>query len=145
MTEQSTAGSLTGRLGTAYRAMGFGAHRTVLQLFGQDGTDRRDTGWEVVDRIGGSRYASRRVVAEDLFGGIPSTWEVTRVETASIKESGDRAVVTGHIFCRPSGSWDQMAIPFAHIWTFLRGDVVRVVMYLEGVELRRIERLGAGA
>jgi len=144
MTERETAASVTARLRGAYRAMGFGAQGAVLRIFGQEEADGEPAGWEVVDRIGGGRFASRAVVADDLFGAIPATWEVTRVETASIKESGDRAVVTGHIVCRPCGSWDQMAIPFAHVWTFVRGEVVRVSLYLEGVELRRIERLGAG-
>lgn len=121
--------------------MGFGARTEALHLFGQDDDDDEGASWVVVDLIGGGRYAAREKAVDDLFGGIPGTWEVTRIETRQVKETGDKVVVTGHIVCRPRGSWEQTRIPFAHVWTFAQGRVVGVRTYLEGVELRRIERL----
>jgi len=171
--DTSTDG-LTTTLRRAYATMGFGGRRTVLELFGQtddahadvprdsadasppsdkdvsggesvgDSDRARRAVWQVVDLVGGGRYSSRTVAADDLFGGIPPHWEVTRVEPTDLKRHRDVVVVTGRIFCRPPGSWEVTALPFAHIWTFLQGRVVKVRSYLEGIELRRIERLPAG-
>ena len=150
----STEDSLTAALRRVYASMGFGSGHTVRELFEQTGAEsagpdesavgagRTGADWQVVDLVGGGRYRSRELAADDLFGAIPGHWEVTRVEPADLKRSGDAVVVTGRIFCRPpGGSWEQMALPFAHIWTFARGRLVRVRCYLEGIELRRLDRL----
>ena len=133
----------------AYASMGFGrSDDALLELFGQG--DRPSAAgiearrgpalWQVVDLVGGGRYRSRTLAADDLFGAIPGHWQVTRVETADLRRRGDVVVVTGRIFCRPPRSWDQMGLPFAHIWTFVHGRVAQVRSYLEGIELRRLER-----
>ncbi len=121
----------------AYRGIGLGVGEAMLRLFGQE--RGRDPAWMVIDQVSGAQGRARAVVAEDLFGGIPSTWEVTRVETDAIRARHPHVVVTGHICCRPRGtrSFDPWYIPFAHVWT-LRGDeAVRVFSCLDGVELRR--------
>jgi len=152
--------TLTAALRRAYLAMGFGSDDPVRALFEQaagepavdaqtepgvaaeTGAGETGAAWQVVDLVGGGRYRSRDLAADDLFGAIPGHWEVTRVEPVDLKRSGDAVVVTGRIFCRPpGGSWEQMALPFAHIWTFARGRLVKVRCYLEGIELRRLERL----
>ena len=134
----------------AYAGMGFGGSGdgALLDLFGQaeDQVDamaacrREAVGWQVVDLVSGGRYRSRELAAADLFGAIPGHWQVTRVEPADVRRRGDVVVVTGHIFCRPPRSWEQMALPFAHVWTFVHGRVAKVRSYLEGIELRRLER-----
>jgi len=129
-------------LSHGYASLGFGADRAVLALFDQ--TPGNEPAWRVVDLIGGTRFASREIVADDLLGSIPGHWQVTRVEAVDFKEHGDRIVVTGRIYCRPRTSWETEALPFAHIWTFRQDKVVSVRSYLDGVELRRIERLEAG-
>ncbi|HOT24184.1 MAG TPA: hypothetical protein PLB30_07735 [Thermoleophilia bacterium] len=121
----------------AYRSVGLGVGDRMLRLFGQ-GEGRRPV-WTVVDIVSGARGRARDVVAEDLFGGIPPHWEVTRVETRTVRGRAGRVVVTGLICCRPRGvrSFDLCRLPFAHVWTLRDGEAVRVLSYLDGVELRR--------
>lgn len=124
-------------LSRAYRSVGLGVGDAMLRLFGQ-GRGRRPV-WAVVDLVSGQTGRARAVVAEDLFGSVPAHWEVTRVETEAIRARDDRVVATGHICCRPRGvrSFDLCRIPFAHVWTLRDGEAVRVLSYLDGVELRR--------
>lgn len=128
---------MTYLVGSAYRAIGLGVGEGMLRLFGQG--SGRTTAWFVVDLVSGERGRARAVAAEDLFGSIPGHWEVTRVETAAIRVEDGRVIVTGSILCRPRGvrSFDLVRVPFAHVWTLREGEVVRVLSYLDGVELRR--------
>jgi hypothetical protein len=121
----------------AYRSVGLGVGDAMLRLFGQ-GAEGGPT-WTVVDLVSGQRGRSRTVVAEDLFGSIPEHWEVTRVETDSVRAGEAHVVVTGHICCRPRGmrSFDLCRVPFAHVWTMRGAVAVRVISYLDGIELRR--------
>lgn len=119
-----------------YRAFGFGAPEPVLRLFDQHvpGDEAR---WTVREVTSTTRYHPRDVVADDLFGSIPPHWQVIRVEPSRFEQRGDRVIVMGHIKCRPRGSWDVTSVPFAHIWTVVRGKVVSVLSYLDGIEIRR--------
>jgi ketosteroid isomerase-like protein len=120
-----------------YWSMGFGAPLAVLRLFDQD-VPGREARWIVREVTSTVRYQAREIVADDLFGSIPPHWQVVRVVPRRWSESHDRVVVLGHIHCRPRGSWDVMAIPFAHIWTVARGQVVSVLSYLDGIEIERV-------
>lgn len=121
----------------AYRSVGLGVGDAMLRLFGQ-GAEGGST-WAVVDLVSGQRGRTRPVVAEDLFGSIPGHWEITRAETGSVRAGETRVVVTGHICCRPRGmhSHDLFRVPFAHVWTLRGTEAVRVLSYLDGIELRR--------
>jgi len=121
----------------AYRGIGLGVGDAMLRLFGQ-GPGGGST-WTVVDLVSGQRGRPRPVVAEDLFGSIPDHWEVTRVETDSVRAGEAQVVVTGHICCRPRGmrSLELCRVPFAHVWTLRGAEAVRVLSYLDGIELRR--------
>ncbi len=120
-----------------YRAFGVGAGSDLLALFDQD-VDGGGAAWDV----GGprSRLATRAgaVAAYDLFGAEPG-WEVVRAEPDDVAERGDTLVVTGHVFWRPRGGWELVPVPFCHIWTVRGGRPVRVLSYLDGLELRRVE------
>ena len=82
-----------------YRAVGPGVGDAMLRLFGQ-GTAFNDAAsrprWQVIDLISGRRSRARKVVAEDLLGGIPSHWQVTRVEPQAFRPAEGSVVVTGH-------------------------------------------------
>jgi len=127
----------TNLLRRAYRGVGLGVGDAMVRLFGQG--HGREPAWAVVDLVSGETGRARAVVAEDLFGSVPSHWEVTRVETYAIHARDERVVVTGHICCRPRGvrSFDLCRVSFAHVWTLRDGEAVRVLSYLDGVELRR--------
>jgi ketosteroid isomerase-like protein len=125
-----------------YRAFGFGAPEAVLRLFDQH-VPGREAQWFVRDVTSTTRYRPRDVVADDLFGSIPPHWQVVRVVPFRFEGRGDRVVVTGHIRCRPRGSWDVMSVPFAHIWTVARGKVVSVLSYLDGIEIERAAQSAA--
>jgi len=124
-------------LRNAYRGVGLGLGTGMLRVFGQD-CGRRPT-WSVVDLVSGERGRSREVVAEDLFGSVPDHWEVTRVEATTVRGRDECVVVTGHILCLPRGvrSFDLCHVPFAHIWTMRGGEALRVLSFLDGIELQR--------
>ena len=128
---------VTDAIRNGYRAIGLGVGEAMLRLFGQ-GPGRRAV-WRVVDLISGHVGRARAVAAEDLFDSIPGHWEVTRVEVSDVAARADRVVVTGRICCRLRGvgSFDLCRVPFAHVWTMRGGEAVRVLSYMDGIELRR--------
>jgi hypothetical protein len=123
-----------------YRALGLGADRDVLAMFGQ-GREGPEPRWVVVDLTGAGRpWPSRRIVAHDLFGGLPPQWELVGVDVDRWLVKAERVVVSGHYRARPAAArqrWEVVRVPFAHIWTLSGGRAERVVSYLDGVELRR--------
>ena len=121
-----------------YRALGLGADGDVLAMFDQLGGEPAD--W-VVYELGafGRRHPAGDVVAMELFGGLPSHFELIGVEprTWSMNRRRTRLTVIGRFRVRPRGSWEVLVLPFTHIWHFPGGRVDRVVSLLDGVELRR--------
>jgi hypothetical protein len=121
-----------------YRALGLGADGDVLAMFDQLGGEPAD--W-VVYELGafGRRHPAGDVVAMELFGGLPSQFELIGVEprTWSMNRRRTRLTVIGRFRVRPRGSWEVLVLPFTHIWHFPGGRVDRVVSLLDGVELRR--------
>jgi hypothetical protein len=150
------------RIRRGYEAMGPGAHRDVVRMFEEDREDpfcdeeacdgeagagqvcddaEPAGGWVVVDLFDrGSRWASREVPAEDLFGSLPPHWELLGVDVERWVVEAPRLVVQGHYRARPrasQGRWQIQRVPFVHIWTFTRAGVEGVYSYLDGIELRR--------
>jgi ketosteroid isomerase-like protein len=127
----------TAKLRRGYRAFGVGSGSDLLALFDQDVEGGRAT-WDV----GGprSRLVTRAgtPAAYDLFGD-ETGWEIVRVEANDFTERGETIIVTGHVFWRPRGGWEIVPAPFCHIWTLRGGRPVRVLSYLDGIELRRVE------
>ena len=122
-----------------YRALGVGADRDVLAMFDQ--LDGDPSSWVVRDYIDSGRvYASREVVALDLFAGIPSHFEIIGVDAERWRCNADatRIVVYGHYRTRPRGGWDVFVLPFVHVWSVAGGRIERVLSYLDGIELERL-------
>jgi hypothetical protein len=155
------------RIRRGYEAMGPGAHRDVVRMFDEEHEDqvRADEvcvddlcneqacddpscdaaepagDWVVVDLFDrGSRWASREVPAQDLFGSLPPHWELLGVDIERWVVEAPRLVVQGHYRARPrasQGRWQIQRVPFVHIWTFSEAGVEGVYSYLDGIELRR--------
>jgi hypothetical protein len=122
-----------------YRSLGLGADNNVLAMFDQLGL--QPAHWAVRNMSAFGRYhPAHDVAAMDLFGGIPSHYEVVGVDPQSwkVNRRETRLMVSGQYRVRPRGTWEVVALPFAHVW-YLAGDHVdRVVSLLDGVELRRL-------
>ena len=122
-----------------YRALGLGADDDVLALFDQLGGEPAD--WAVYDMgaFGRSRPAGD-VVAMELFGGLPSHFEVIGVElrTWSMNRRRTKLTVIGRYRARVRGTWEVLALPFTHIWHIPSGRVEKVVSVLDAVEIRRL-------
>jgi len=89
---------------------------------------------------GGGVYASREVVAMELFSGaMPSHWEVIGVDVRmwDYYERNSRLVVSGRFRTRPRGTWEVVPLPFIHIWSLGGEQVEGVFDYLAGIEVRR--------
>jgi hypothetical protein len=126
------------RIKRGYRALGLGSDDDVLAMFDQ--ASGESAGW-VVCEMGafGRRYPASDVVALELFGGLPSHFEVIGVEPRIWTMNRRQTILTvaGHYRVRARGSWDVLALPFTHIWDISGGRVERVTSLLDGVELRR--------
>lgn len=122
-----------------YRALGLGADDDVLAMFDQLGGEPAE--WVVYELSGfGRHYPAGDVVAMDLFGGLPSHFDVIGVDprTWAMNRRRTRLTVSGHFRVRPRGSWEVMVLPFTHVWAFASGRVDSVVSLLDGLELRRL-------
>jgi hypothetical protein len=131
------------RIRRGYRAIGPGAPRDVLAMFHQE---QRDPPRWVIDDSG-RLHDTRDVVAMDLFaGGLPEQWEVVGVDLRVWEFHGEkrRLVVGGRFRTRLRGSWEVMALPFIHVWTFADDQVRSVFDYFGGVEVRRLEDVHRG-
>ena len=84
------------RIRRGYHAVGPGAPSAVLAMFHQEEDDAPE--WVVHD-VGdsGRVFASRDVVAMDLFGGLPGHWELTGIDLRmwDFYERRSRLVVGG--------------------------------------------------
>ena len=122
-----------------YRALGLGADDDVLAMFDQLGGEPAH--WAVYE-VGafGRRHPASDVVAMELFGGLPSHFEVIGVElrTWSMNRRATKLTVIGRYRARIRGTWEVLALPFTHIWHVPGGRVDRVVSLLDGVEIRRL-------
>jgi ketosteroid isomerase-like protein len=122
-----------------YRALGLGADDDVLALFDQLGGEPADWAVYEMGAFGRSRPAGD-VVAMELFGGLPSHFEVIGVELRTWSMNRRRTTVTviGRYRARVRGTWEVLALPFTHIWHIPNGRVDKVVSLLDGVEIRRL-------
>jgi hypothetical protein len=139
------------------RALGFGAHRDVVAMFEGDTTPYgRDGGeWVVFDLINGQPWATRDLVALDLFGGVPSHWDLVGVDVERWQHGPWRRlggfgpavqgvtslVVGGHYRARPRAPdcrWHVERVPFLHIWRLAGTRVESVYSFLDGIEIRRL-------
>jgi hypothetical protein len=127
------------RIKRGYRAIGPGAPRDVLAMFHQEQDEAPE--WVVEDvGNGGGTFASREVVAMELFAGaMPSHWEIIGVDLRlwDYYERRSRLVVSGRFRTRPRGTWEVIPLPFIHIWSVEDEQVRGVFDYLAGIEVRR--------
>ena len=126
------------RIRRGYSAVGPGAPSDVLAMFHQEQVEPPE--WVVQDVVDTGRVsASREVVAMDLFGGLPSQFEVIGVDLRmwDYYARHSRLVVGGRFRTRPRGSWEVVPLPFIHIWSLTGEQVDTVLDYLAGIEVRR--------
>jgi hypothetical protein len=126
------------QLRSAYHALGPGFSTEARELFDHP-TEADHAAW----RLRGSHVRSRllsatELVTDDLFA-VPATWEITRVVPDRMDERGNTVTVTGHMYCRPKGSWETVSLPFMHRWTMCRGRVLNLRSFLDGIELSRAD------
>lgn len=121
-----------------YRALGLGADDDVLAMFDQLGGEPAD--WVVYEPGAFGRRPAGGVVAMELFGGLPSHFELIGVEprTWTLNRRQTRLTVAGRFRVRTRGSWEVLVLPFSHIWDIAGGRVESVTSLLDGVELRRL-------
>ncbi len=123
-------------LRAGYGAYGLGAAEAMLAMFDRD--SRGGAEWNVGHQQ--SPVVARAQLAPyDLFGGEDDRWDIVRVEPKDFERRADRIIVTGHVFWRPRRGWHTVAVPFLHIWTLRERHPVKVVSYLDGIELCRVE------
>ncbi len=130
------------RLVELYAAVGPGFPGEVARVFaGDDAT--ADATW----CAGYGRRASLCIKADELSSGVlfalPPTWEVMRAvvrnQRGGFSKEGELVSVTGHLYCRPRGSWRSDRFPFLHVWTIRAGTAIRFESYFDGLALRRLE------
>ena len=123
----------------AYGALGPGFAPEALKLFDQDGAEGGD--WCI--RVNGRRsrcLATSALDSSDLFL-LPPTWEVMRAEVRRLTYKRGIATVSGFMYCRPRGSWENIRVPLLHVWTMCLGKALRFENLLDGLELGRADGL----
>ena len=123
-----------------YHALGFGADADVLGMLDQNSPE--PACWEIRS-LDARRVRSRpagEVAALDLFGGLPSQFELAgvQVRTWSPNVRHARLVVGGSYRVRIRGTAETLDLPFSHVWSFADGRVKDVRNLAEGFELRRL-------
>jgi hypothetical protein len=80
----------------------------------------------------------------ELFA-LPPDWELMHVVVSSLTgrltSRGELLNAIGYLYCRPRGSWESVRLPFMHLWTMCAGRALRYESILDGIELRRAQRL----
>jgi hypothetical protein len=132
------------RLQRLYAGLGLGFPAEALQLF--EGGDSLhgsadDAGRWCLRHLGRRVRCVRTPELSDreLFA-IPRAWEVMRVVARSLTgrrtRRGDKIFVQGEMYCRPSGTWEYIRIPFQHVWTICAGKAVLFQNILDETELK---------
>jgi hypothetical protein len=120
------AASIEGIRGV-YGALGLGFPSAVRSIFGGDDTDG-PASW-CLRHLGRTVRCLR---APDLSNNelftLPTRWEVIRVVARSVtgrhKQGVDKINVIGTMYCRPSGTWENISLPFQHTWTMRAGKAL---------------------
>ena len=108
-------------------------------LFDQDGAN----GGEWCLKVNGHRsrcLSTGELDSSDLFL-LPASWEVMRAEVRRLTYKRGVATVSGLMYCRPRGSWENMRVPLLHVWTMCLGKALRFENLLDGLELVRADGL----
>ncbi len=125
------------QLRNAYAALGPGFPREALTLFDQGGAEGGEWCVKVYGRTWRCLNASE-LQSTDLFA-LPSTWELTRAEVVRLRYKRGFATVTGLMYCRPRGSWENVRMPLLHVWTMCFGKALRFQNILDDFELCRAD------
>jgi len=122
-----------------YHALGLGADEDARAMLDQSGPE--PACWEIhsLDVRVRSRPAGE-VAALDLFGRLPTQYELVHVQVRSWSpsERHARLVVGGSYRVRVRGTAEAFDLPFSHVWSFANGRVKDVHSVTEGFELRRL-------
>ena len=127
-----------------YRGLGPGFPEAGSRLFGDEG-DGEGGEWhvKVFGRLA-RRLRARDLVSTDLFA-LPGSWEVMRAEVRGLRAARDTVTVSGFLYCRPRGSWENLRLPLLHIWTLGPGRALHFENVLDGIELCLAESAASAA
>ena len=132
-----------------YGALGLGFPAEALGIFSDDG-GRESDDWCLYHNGRRRRCLSAPTLSNYELFALPTTWEVQRVVardlTARQTKRGDLVAVGGELYCRPRGSWENVRLPFFHLWTMCAGKALLFDNLLDGTQLRpraRLERCTA--
>lgn len=126
-------------LRSVYAALGMGFPAQASRLFG--GEDPAAEGRWCLKHMGRTIRCLRTPDLSDreLFV-IPIGWEVIRAVATSLTgrrgKRGDQITVFGEMHCRPRGTWENVAIPFQHVWTLCAGRALRFENIVDATVLR---------
>ncbi len=127
-----------------YAALGLGFPPEALRVFG-DGDATASDEWCAGYRGSTSRCLKATEFSSRELFTLPPAWDVMRIVVRNVRgervKRGDVVSVTGHVYCRPRGSWATDRFPFLHVWTMCAGKVLRFESYFDGLELRRMGRI----
>jgi hypothetical protein len=132
-----------------YSALGLGFPPAVRRVFEADDDENRGSGSWCLRHLGRTVRCLRspELSNSELFA-LPGTWEVVRVVARSIsarsKHGLDRIDVTGTLYCRPAGTWENISLPFQHAWTMRAGRALVFENLIDATVLRPEDGLPAG-
>ena len=126
------------RLRSVYLALGPGFPAEAFALFEHEGGDGGGVWCRLAPHAKPRFLTATELASTDLFGLLPS-WEVMRVEPRRLTARSGIITVTGSMYCRPRGTWENIRVPVLHAWTMCQGKALRFQNLLDDIELRRAD------
>ena len=83
----------------------------------------------------GGTYLGPNAVLENVFMKLGTEWEAFSAVPEQFIDGGDTVVALGTYSGTYRASGKSMKVPFAHVWTFDNGKIVKFVQYTDTLKV----------
>ena len=122
----------TERIRKAYRDFNEGRIGEVLDALDEN-IDWEEPGWLFMPR---ARHHGTAAVQRGVFETVPRNWDSFRIAPRDLFGFGDKVLALGEFVGRLTGSGEEVHVPFAHLWTFRYGKVVKGQAFIDVSEIQ---------
>lgn len=86
----------------------------------------------------GGTYTGPNAVLENVFMKIGTEWEGFSAVPDQLVDGGDTIVALGNYGGKYMKTGRSMSVPFAHVWTFEDGKIVRFVQHTDTLKVAEV-------
>ncbi len=83
----------------------------------------------------GGTYRGANAIVENVFMKLGSEWEKFSAVPNEFLDAGDNIVALGNYSGKYIQTGKSMNVPFAHVWTFRGGKIVKFVQYTDTLKV----------